>query len=77
MKFHGLKGKSLVAGLVLAFSLGLGSCEEQGTMEKAGEEADEAMEKAKDDMEKAKDDMEKAGEEMEKMGDKIMEEMGN
>ena len=67
---HGTLSKSLIGSVIIAFSFGLAACEEQGAMEQAGEDADEAIEQVGEDMEKAK-------EEMEDMGDKMMEEMGN
>ncbi len=66
MTRHGTLSKSFIGSLILAFSFGLASCEEQGTMEQAGEEADDAIEQMGEDMEKAKEGMEV-----------MMEEMGN
>lgn len=63
----------LMFGLTLLFLVA--ACEDEGPMEKAGEQADEAIENTQETMEEAgenvQEGVEEAGDKMEEAGDKM------
>ena len=61
---------SLTALLAGVFAVGISACEDEGPVEKAGEQVDEAIEETGDAMEEAGDE---AGGELEEAADRVEE----
>jgi ElaB/YqjD/DUF883 family membrane-anchored ribosome-binding protein len=56
-----------IAASALLLALGIASCEQEGPMEKSGENLDQAVEQAQDQAEKA---VEETGDKLEQAGDR-------
>lgn len=67
--------KALWAGLIGAsFILGLAACEKEGTMERAGEEVDEAVDTMRDGEESTENKVDDAVDEMREGANETMDE---